>query len=91
MDAAKKRYASMGETLSLAAEEFAPVIQNLNDQILFLGRDLSPEAVADLQDEAEALNQQADATTAKVKEMLQAAGKTQAEADAELEGDQAGN
>ena len=87
MEAAKKRYASMGETLTLAAEEFTPVIQNLNDQILFLGRDLSPEAVADLQDEAEALNQQAEATTAKVKEMLQAAGKTQAEADAELEGE----
>jgi len=87
MDAAKKRYASMGETLASAAEEFAPVIQNLNDQILYLGRDLSPEAVADLKDEAEALNQQADAATAKVKEMLQAAGKTQAEAEAELEAD----
>ena len=87
MEAAKKRYASMGETLTLAAEEFTPVIQNLNDQILFLGRDLSPEAVADLQDEAEALNQQAEATTAKVKELLQVAGKTQAEADAELEGE----
>ena len=91
MEAAKKRYASMGETLALASDEFAPVIQNLNDQILFLGRDLSPEAVADLQDEAEALNQQAEATTAKVKEMLQAAGKTQAEADAELETDQVEN
>ncbi len=91
MEAAKKRYASIGETLTLAAGEFAPVIQNLNDQILFLGRDLSPEAVADLQDEAEALNQQAETVTARVKEMLQAAGKTQAEADAELEGDQAGN
>jgi len=83
MDAAKKKYASMGETLTLAAGEFAPVIQNLNDQILFLGRDLSPGAVAELQDEAKTLNQQAETVKAKVKEMLQAAGKTQAEPEVE--------
>ena len=87
MEVAKKRYASIGETLAKASGEFAPVTQNLNDQILFLGRDLSPEAVADLQDEAAELNQQAAEVTARVKEMLQSAGKTQAEADAELEGD----
>ena len=46
--------------------------------------------MADLQDEAEELNQQADTVTARVKELLQAAGKTQAEADAELDADQAG-
>ena len=87
MEVAKKRYASIGETLGKAREELAPVVQNLNDQILYLGRDLSPEAVADLQDEAEALNQQATEVAAKVKEMLQSAEKAQDEADAELEGD----
>ena len=85
MKAAQQRYASLGETLAAAGQEFAPVIQDLNDQILYLGRDLSPEAIADLEDEAAALNQQAEAAIAKVKQMLDEAGKTQAEADAELE------
>lgn len=85
METAKKRYASLGETLTAASQEFAPVIQNLNDQILYLGRDLSPEAIADLSDEAAALNQQAEAAIAKVKQMLEAAGKDQAEAEAEME------
>ena len=85
MTAAQQRYASLGETLAAAGQEFAPVIQDLNDQILFLGRDLSPEAIADLEDEAAALNQQADAAIAKVKQMLEAAGKDQAEAEAEIE------
>ena len=85
MTAAQQRYASLGETLAAAGQEFAPVIQDLNDQILFLGRDLSPEAIADLEDEAAALNQQADAAIAKVKQMLEAAGKDQAEAEAEME------
>ena len=88
MKVAQQSYASLGETLAAAGQEFAPVIQNLNDQILFLGRDLSPEAIADLSDEAAELNQQAEAATAKVKQMLEAAGKTQAEADAELEAEE---
>ena len=87
METAKKRYASLGETLTAAGQEFAPVIQDLNDQILFLGRDLSPEAIADLEDEAAALNEKAEATTAKVKDMLANAGKTQDAADAELDGE----
>jgi len=87
MEVAKTRYAAIGETLTKAREELAPVVQNLNDQILYLGRDLSPEAVADLQDEAEALNQQATEVTAKVKEMLQSAEKAQDEVEAELEGE----
>jgi hypothetical protein len=88
MESAKTRYASIGEALGAAGEELAPVVQNLNDQILFLGRDLSPEAVADLQDEAEELNQQAADATAKIKELLQSAGKAQDEAEADLEGDE---
>ena len=88
MEDAKKRYAELGEILTAASNEFGPVMQNLNDQILFLGRDLSPEAIADLEDEAAELNAQAEEATAKVKEMLQKADKTQSEADAELEADE---
>lgn len=84
---ALKKYASIGETLGQASEVLAPVVQDLNDQILFLGRDLSPEAIADLQDEAAALNQKAEEAAVKVRELLESAGKTQDEADAELEGE----
>lgn len=87
MAAAKQRYAALGETLSKAAGELAPVVQELNDQIVYLGRDLSPAAIADLKDEQAALNQQADETRARIKEMLQTAGKTEAEASAEIEGE----
>jgi hypothetical protein len=88
LEDAQNRYASIGETLAKASEEFAPVVQDLNDQILYMGRDLSPEAIEDLQDEAEALNQQAEEVTARVKELLQSAGKTQVETDSELEADE---
>jgi uncharacterized protein YoxC len=87
MEASKQRYASLGETLAKVSQEFAPVVQNLNDQILFLGRDLSTEAVADLQDEAEELNQQAQEMTARVRELLQAEVQTQADAATEPEDD----
>lgn len=85
MKDARQRYSSLGEILALARQEFAPVIQNLNDQILYLGRDLSPEAIAELEDEAAELNEQAATATAKIKEMLETVGKTQAEAEAEIE------
>jgi hypothetical protein len=86
LESGKKHYASIGETSSKARDEFAPVVQNLNDQILYLGRDLSPEAIADLQDEAEELNQQAAEVTESVKAMLQSAAQEQDEAEADLEG-----
>ena len=60
LDATKKRYQSLGQSLGEASKAFQPLMQNLNDQILFLGRDLSAEAIADLQDEAAELNQQAE-------------------------------
>jgi hypothetical protein len=85
MEIAQQRYAAIGETLGKARKELAPVVQNLNDQVLYLGRDLSPDAIADLQDEAAALNQQAADATAKVKALLQSAGKAQEEAEAEIE------
>jgi hypothetical protein len=87
MGAAKQRYASLGETLAQARDEIAPVTRNLNDQILYLGRDLSPEAIADLQDEAEELNRQAEEVKSRVTKLLQTAGKTQDEAEDAVEED----
>ena len=88
MELAKQRYASIGEMLEKARDELAQVVRNLNDQVLYLGRDLSPEAIADLQDEAAALNQQAADAAANVKAMLASAGQAQEEADYALEGDE---
>lgn len=60
LDTAKQRFEHLGQTLDEASKSFEPLMQNLNDQILFLGRDLSPDAIAELQDEAAELNQQAE-------------------------------
>ena len=70
LDSSKQRYGSMGEALTQAGAAFEPLLVNLNDQILFLGRDLSPEAIADLKPEADALNSQADEVFAQVEAIL---------------------
>lgn len=54
LDKSKADYAALGDALGQAQKAFEPLMQNLNDQIPYLGRDLSPEAVADLKGEAEA-------------------------------------
>ena len=81
LDAAKQKFKTLGETLGEARKAFEPLVQSLNDQILYLGRDLSPEAVADLEDEAAELNKQAEDVTAKINDLLAKADK----ADADLE------
>jgi len=75
LNMSKEKYATLGEALGQASDAFVPLVQNLNDQILFLGRDLSPEAIADLQDEAEALNQQAQEVTDQVKALMESASE----------------
>lgn len=70
LEAAKERSRNLSATLGEASAAFKPLMQNLNDQILYLGRDLSPEAIAELQDEAAELNQQAEDVTATIKDLL---------------------
>lgn len=78
LDASKQKYATLGEMLNQASTSFAPLLQNLNDQILFLGRDLSPGAIADLQDEAAALNQQAEQVFTTVEDLMAKAAQAEA-------------
>jgi len=78
LDASKAKFAALGEALGQAGDAFGPLVQNLNDQILYLGRDLSPEAIADLADEAETLNQQAQEATDQVKKLMQSADAPEA-------------
>jgi Mg2+ and Co2+ transporter CorA len=73
LNASREKYAALGEALGQAGEVFKPLVQDLNGQILFLRRDHSAEAVADLQDEAEALNQQAQEVTDQVKGLMESA------------------
>jgi uncharacterized protein YoxC len=73
LEKSKGEYKALGEALGQAGEAFGPLVQNLNDQILFLGRDLSPEAIQDLQGEAEALNTQAKDVTEEVKSLVASA------------------
>lgn len=77
LDAARARYDSLGEVLREAGDAFGPFLENLNDQILYLGRDLSPDSIADLTDEAAELNAQAEDVTAQVKQMLDDAGEVE--------------
>jgi chromosome segregation ATPase len=70
LDDAKQKYQALGQTLGEASKAFQPLMQNLNDQVLYLGRDLSPEAIADLKDEAADLNKQAEDVTGQIKQML---------------------
>jgi len=81
LEKAKAQYTTLGEKLGEARSVFAPLVQNLNDQILFLGRDLSPEAIDDLKDEAEALNQQVDEVSKKVNELVASADAKPVEAE----------
>jgi prefoldin subunit 5 len=78
LDASKAKYAALGDALGQASDAFTPLVQNLNDQILYLGRDLSPEAIADLADEAETLNQQAKDVSDQVEQLMQSAAAAEA-------------
>ncbi len=71
LNASREKYAVLGDALNNARDAFAPVLQDLNDQILILGRDLSPGAIAALQEEAAALNQQVVEISEEVREMVQ--------------------
>jgi SMC interacting uncharacterized protein involved in chromosome segregation len=55
-----------------ASELYSPFIATLHDHVTFMGRDLSPEGLGELKDEAAKLNEDAEALYAKVDEALAA-------------------
>jgi hypothetical protein len=58
----RETMANYGEILAAgreAGEEFRPFVDQLKDQVVFLGNDLNPDGIAELQDEAKELNEQA--------------------------------
>ena len=59
----RETQANYGEILAAgkaAGEEFRPFVAQLDDQIVYLGNDLNPSGIAELQDEAADLNAQAE-------------------------------
>ena len=89
LDARKERYAALSEVLGKAGKELSPFVTLLNDQIAFLGNDLSDDAILDLQDEAKELNEMATVMADNIAELLGTAKPHEAktEADAEAEGE----
>ena len=81
LDASKAKYETLGQGLSEARDLFAPMLQGLNDQVVFLGRDLSPEAIADLTDEAAALNEEVRSVSEQVSSLLASADSAEAAAE----------
>lgn len=66
----KKRYDQMIERMTAAGDAYDPLITSLRDQALYMGRDLSPEAMGTLTKPAEELNQLAEEFYARIAEIL---------------------
>ncbi len=77
LDDAKQRYKAIKDSAAGAKEIYDPFIANLNEQIMFMGRNLSPDALAALGDEATKLNEQATALMEQVDGFLEVAHENQ--------------
>ena len=60
LDDTRERYSEILTAGQKASGEFGPFISTLRDQVRFLGHDLNPAAVSDLEEDAVKLNEQAD-------------------------------
>ncbi|HET6277757.1 MAG TPA: DUF2959 family protein [Candidatus Polarisedimenticolia bacterium] len=72
LDQVKAKFDSFNAALQGASDLYKPFIASLRDQVTFMGRDLSPAALAELKDEGATLNESAEALYAKVDEALAA-------------------
>jgi hypothetical protein len=75
MNATKANYDKIFEAGRQARELFDPFIANMDDQIRFLGHDLNPSAIADLQDEAAQLNADAEELDKAISETIKVAAR----------------
>ena len=73
MKETRQRYDGILQAGREAGDAFRPFVTLLKDQIVFLGHDLNPAAIEDLQDEAEKLNSQAEEVFSKVDETYRSA------------------
>jgi hypothetical protein len=70
MDASKQRYDEMIERMSLTGEAYRPLVSSLNDQVKFMGFDLSPAAMTALQGPAQETNAMAEELFARIDAVL---------------------
>ena len=82
----KERYEQMIERMTAAGDVYNPLISSLKDQALFMGRDLSAEALSALTEVAAELNGMADELYARIAELLEDESQDEAQL---AEGDQA--
>jgi hypothetical protein len=80
----KAKYADFVDRMTQAGEVFAPVAQELNDQVLFLGRNLSPDGIEMMQDEAVKVNEMVEEAMAQVESLLAGAANVPAEEPSDL-------
>ena len=80
----KANYADFVDRMTQAGEVFGPVAQELNDQVLFLGRNLSPDGIEMMQDEAVQMNEMVEEAMAQVESLLAGAENVPAEEPADL-------
>ena len=71
LNATKQRYEQMIERIRATGEAYDPLFSSLHDQVLFMGRDLSAEALESLTEVADELNQSAEDLYARVSEVLE--------------------
>lgn len=67
---ARTKYDDMRTNMSSAGEAYAPFMASLKDQVLYMGTDLSPEALEALQPETEKLNQMGEELFARIDRIL---------------------
>lgn len=75
MNETKENYDKIFEAGGKAGEQFDAFIAALDDQVRFLGQDLNPSGIAELTDEAAALNEQAGEFFKAIDETIQVAVK----------------
>jgi len=77
MAAVKGRFDAFVSGMEELRGMYEPFFAKLNDQVLFLGRDLSPEALGDVSDMVEQQNADADALIAKFEQVLSGEAEAQ--------------
>ncbi len=71
----KSRYDGILKEARATGEQVDPFLTHLKDQVVFLGYDLNPSAIADLKGDAKKLNNQADKVFAGVDKSIDTAAK----------------
>jgi hypothetical protein len=70
MDESKQQFDGMIERMKLSGEAYRPLVSSLNDQIKFMGFDLSPAAMSALQEPAQEVNEMSEELFSRIDAVL---------------------